>query len=892
MNLNLNEIYNNIADLCGLKLPIERDELSTELLEARVNKDSGKAGILSDFLGYRYFDSKNELFFNDDGSIGFLLEILPIVGLKSDLEKNLTLFFNNELLEDSYLQFLLVGSHHIDDKLATWESARKFDNELLRLLTFYRREFIKNTAKDFESSDGRMSRDWRIYVSFSKKCTGSRSKVNEILDFSRKLKKKLSNIGLSPRSLAAEDLIYIVEDLTQPDITRQKPRKYNLYNPLNVQAVTPLKATDVASEIIRHKSSRLASKCFYVKELPEEFSLVEMINLLGSGGDHSLPARVVISYTVANDISNGNSGTIIAKGQRVIDAAEQVYTRHDLNLKNEALEWRTITARHKNGERFLNEALQVMITSLDTEIENAEEAIVSLYNSQDFQLKVNSNLQLPSLLSLLPINQAATWHWLKYFKLTKLVQSQEVVAKLPIHCEWKGMNRSGVLLLGRRGQLFNWNPFVKLQSGNFNVSVIAASGSGKSVFLQDLATSMLAQNVSVFILDIGASYQNICEQAGGEMIRFNSANNLSLNPFAAMARSGDKYLKALQMLNNGSSIEEVSNASGLSLEEIEGLMTGKQDNDAVNDNSDKIEVLQIGEYSVTKDTIIYAKSIIAAMCGIKGDAHKEAVIEQAITSGIKQYGTDLDISQLAGVLAKAENKQLGLELSETLYPYTKEGIHGRFFQAGKSASFKNMLTIFEFEEIKNDEVLLSVVLQVILMQITMQFLCGDRSKNFLLIVDEAWMILAHSAGFLEAFVKTVRKYGGSLVTCVQNLSDFYKSDSRKAILENSAWTVLLKQDEKGLKIFKESEAFDDIVPLIESISLVPGKYAEVLLCATGLKTIGRLVLDPYSQALYSTEKDDFKFISDSKARGLSNYEAVMELARKYGRLPDIPQELL
>jgi len=892
--MKLTNFYANIAEICGLKSSVEKGHAATNLLSEQINKDTKGAGILSNYLGYSYFDSKRQLFFNDDDSCGFLFEVMPIVGLKADLEKNLTLFFNNELPTESYLQFLLVGSHHIDDKLAVWEEGRqKNPNELLKLLTFYRKDFIKNRAQDFAASDGRMSRDWRIYVSFSKQYGGSKSKINEIAEFRKKLEKKLFTIGLSPRALDAQGLMYIVSDLVQPEREKSPKPEYNPYNTLSNQVLTPLKDTVINPEIILYNSKNLASKCFYVQGWPEEFSLLEMIGLLGSGGDHGIPARVVISYTVANNINVSNAGSIIARGQRIIDAAEQVYTRHDLNLKDEALEWREIMARHKSGERFLSEQLTVMIASTQSDIDTAQEAIVSLYNSRDFQLRINTNLQLPSLLGLLPMNQAGTWQWFEYFKLTRLVQSQEVVAKLPIHCEWKGMDKSGVLLLARRGQLYNWNPFVKLQSGNPNTTVIAASGSGKSVFVQETSTSMLAQGVSVFILDIGASYQNICELLGGEMVRFNSSNNLSLNPFASMAVSGNKYLKARQMVNNRSRIEEISKATGLNTDEIEGLIKDKNvSTNPAGVDEGRIELLEIGEHIVTKDTIIYAKSIIAVMCGSKGDAHKEAVIEQAINTGIKEYGTDLDITRLAAILAQSDNRQLGLELSETLYPYTEEGIHGRFFKAGKSASFKKMLTVFEFEEIKNDEVLLSVVLQVILMQITMQFLCGDRSRNFLLVVDEAWMILAHSSGFLEAFVKTVRKYGGALITCVQNLSDFYKSDSRRAILENSAWTILLKQDEKGLKLFKESEAFEDIVPLIESISLVPGKYAEALICATGLKTIGRLVLDPYSQALYSTEKDDFKFISDAKARGMDTHEAVKQLATKYGSLPVVPEGII
>lgn len=106
------------------------------------------------------------------------------------------------------------------------------------------------------------------------------------------------------------------------------------------------------------------------------------------------------------------------------------------------------------------------------------------------------------------------------------------------------------------------------------------------------------------------------------------------------------------------------------------------------------------------------------------------------------------------------------------------------------------------------------------MQVTMQFLCGDRSKQFVLIVEEAWMILDYSAKFLERFGKTIRKYGGSLVICKPNFSDFQKSDERKSILEKSSWLFILKQDEKGLSSLSTSESFKDIMPLIESISLV------------------------------------------------------------------------
>jgi hypothetical protein len=193
------------------------------------------------------------------------------------------------------------------------------------------------------------------------------------------------------------------------------------------------------------------------------------------------------------------------------------------------------------------------------------------------------------------------------------------------------------------------------------------------------------------------------------------------------------------------------------------------------------------------------------------------------------------------------------------------------------------MTVFEFEEIKNDPKLLSIVLQILLMEVTNQFLTGDRSQAFMIIVDEAWMLLDFAASFFAAFGRTVRKYGGSLVICVQNFMDLQKTQDHRTILENSTWTAMLKQDERGMEAFKNSEAFKDMVPLIQSISLVPGKYSEILLVSTGVKVIGRLVLDNYSKVLYSTDSSDFTYLNTATNSGMSLELAVEELAlKKYG----------
>lgn len=901
---SLTKGINSFANYFGFRESGQRDCDPILEFKKTIKASTNGARPLSDFLLYEYFDEENSIVYNRDGACGFWYEISPIVGSNLGIEKNLTLFFNDELPDGYYLQFLIIAGYDVSEILDIWERKRVFGGEALDKITKYRKWFIQKCAKDFaNSSDGRLARNFRTFVSCSKVGGRSKKSLESLLRFKRKLENKLRTEKLFPRLMGAEDLISVGRDLLQMNLNREGSRaRYSKINNLSDQVVQPLQNITVGENQISHLETGLESRCFFPKELPESFSLSEMVSLLGTG-DKMIPARFAISYSIASNLGAGGAGKLVTQGHRSIHASEQVYTRNDIVAKEEANQWREILGIHKKGEKFLTESMQVMITAPKDHIEVAEEFLKSLWNSFDWKLANNTNLQLLSILSLMPMMQCSYWKSLSFFKLTHNALSGEIVAKIPIQGEWKGVPTSGVLLIGRRGQLFNFNPFYRIGGGgNYNMSVMAPSGSGKSFFLQEVATSCLAQDVAIFIMDIGASYKNICHRCGGEMVRFNKENKISLNPFAALSNSGGVYTKALELLGQKYDAAKVSEVTGLSLEKIEALQVGRSDTSSVSKEVDAIEILEIvgvdenekqKTHFVTKDSIIYAKSMIASMCGVSSDARCEAVIERAISVGIAKWGQALDITKLADILENLKDKkgeavEGASRLADSLYPYTEDGIHGRFFKAGNEAKFNSMLTIFEFEELVNDEALLAVVLQIILMQITMQFLCGDRTRKFMLIVDEAWMIMDFAASFLERFARTVRKYGGSLVVCTQDLSSFNKGPAQKAILECSTWKLILQQKEEGVASFAKEEGYLPYIDLIKSIRKCPNnKFSEVLIDTNGTKVVGRLVTDPYSTSLYSTESEDYAYLINQEKMGASKHQAILNLSKKYGELPEI-----
>ncbi len=794
---------------------------------------TGRSASLSDYLYHRYYDEEEQLFFLEGDVAGFILEIQPIVGVDDALLKNLDYLFNTELPYGSYLQFFLIASNEVSGILDEYAKSRTNHNPILQKLTSRYTTFVSKMACSFGDYDGRLARNFRIYVSYSKFCKSGKKvlpiEVAGIQSFKKLFVKKLEALKLSPRICNDLDLIGLSKEIFEfqpkPFIGLNKnANNASNHATLDRRMLSSGMQFRLDEDGFHNETNNSITRCYTPSELPEGFSLAKMINLLGTSDGGGIPARFAISYTVATNIGEAAQGGMQARGKKVIHAAEQWYSRNNRNLQRDAAEWRDIIDQAKNKERFLTDSFQVILTCPANKIEESEQGLLSLYRGSDWGIEVNNKFHLPLLLSCLPLHQPHYHKNLIMYKKAEICMGMRATAKLPIHAEWKGVPKPGVLFFGRRGQLFHWNPFYRISSGNYNVCVFGPSGGGKSVFLQALSASMMAMGTKVFILDIGQSFAELSKLLGGEIIQFGKDVKLALNPFA-------------------------------------GFAADMEEDDF-------------------KDLVKCAKELLKIMCGAK-DERGEAELEKAIIESLKENNHQMDINGFTEYLSRQSS--LMKEYGITLYSYTKSGVYGKYFTGANSASFKEQITIFEFEEIKKDTKLLAIILQILLMEVTNQFFTGDRSKPFMIIVDEAWMLLDYAAGFFAAFARTVRKYGGSLVTCVQNFNDLQKTDQHRAILENSTWTMLLKQDEKGLEAFKESEAFKDMLPLIRSISLAPGKYSEMLISATGVNVVGRLVLDEYSNTLYSTDAGDFNYLNKAQQQGINLDAAIEELAeRKYG----------
>ena len=230
-----------------------------------------------------------------------------------------------------------------------------------------------------------------------------------------------------------------------------------------------------------------------------------------------------------------------------------------------------------------------------------------------------------------------------------------------------------------------------------------------------------------------------------------------------------------------------------------------------------------------------------------------------------------------------------------LYPYTREGVHGRFFEGQANLEFENDFIVLELEELKGKTDLQAVVLQTVMARINQAIYLGrEDGRRKLLMIDEAWDLFGvseNAAKFIETAARRIRKYGGSLLTATQGINDYYATPAAQAAFENSDWMLLLAQKKASIEQLERSGRIPmdaHMKRALASITTVDGQYAEVMVLGPQGYSIGRLVLDPYTSLLYSTTNEDFIRIRElERQRGISTAEALdVLLQERRGRSHD------
>ena len=785
--------------------------------------------MLSDLLPYDSFDPETAIFYHSE-SLGFVIETLPLVGSSEEMQKEITHVLTMLLPEGSSLQVMLWADPHIGDRLETLVHARSEVSSMLYDLVRRRVDYLTTWAHHTPFPPS-VLRTFRVLVSVTlPQSSHTGEDIAQAQRLQQQIRTTLDMLQLPVWILKPEDLLSLLQGMLHgdPTTTKQPALRWNRFERLADQVGCSEDAwtVDPHGLVARHGDHTI--RTYTVRHFPSIWSLHAMGTLIGDmdRDQAQIACPFVLHYSIHVPKQDGPRTKVMAKATYVDKQAYSPIGKYLPDIQREAEELGFVREQIGKGERIVWTHFGVMLMSPTVLIDAAEQTLMNLMTAKEWKLEANHFLHLPMLISALPMmGSAPTVAALRHLKKLKTTLSTEAANLLPLQGEWQGTPTPSMVLCGRRGQILTWSPFDN-QAGNYNVCVVGRSGSGKSVFMQELMTATLGLGGRVFVLDVGRSFEKTCFLLEGQFMEFTPHSPLCLNPFSN---------------------------------------------------------LPVDQPDVADDALAMLKSVIGLMAAPRQgmDDKGAALIEQALVEVWAKHHTSATITHIADWLLKQRDER-AKDLGKMLFPYTKNGTYGRFFNGPSTVNFHSNLVVVELEELKERKDLQAVIVQMVIMQITNQMFLGDRQTPFHIVFDEAWDMLrgSQSGVFIETLARRLRKYRGSLVVGTQSLNDFFVNPGAQAAFDNSDWMCLLSQKPESIDQAKAHNRLS-LSPhkeaLLKSVKTRHGHYAEVMVCGPQGYAVGRLILDPFSSLLYSTQAADYTAIQALKHQGLSISEAVEAL---------------
>ena len=778
---------------------------------------------ISELFPYESYDEKYQLFFNME-SVGFVLETPPLVGSSEEMQKEINGLFQHLLPEESSLQIMLLADPHLGRFLERWKNARL--NPMMQDMAKRRKVHLNQFAFHSPNSPYCL-RNFRCFISFSQKTQGKNPVLLEnINQLKHQFKTTLEMLGLPVTIWHASDCINTLSNLfnLDPDNTQHYIKRWDKLQSIATQ-ISNRDAHLSVQENALTLQEKIDIRTYSVSQTPSIWSLHAMGQLIGDEDRDmaQIPCPFIIHYGVYVPKQGKPKAKVLTKATYVERQAESPIGKYLPSIQREAEELSFVREQLGKGERIVQTQLTLILFAKREAIATAEQILFNLYRSKEWHLQSNKLFHLPTLLSCMPMMWGEeTIKALLHHRKLKTTLSTESANLLPLQGEWKGTETPGMLLGGRRGQIMTWYPFDN-NAGNYNVCVVGRSGSGKSVFMQELMATTLGLQGKVFVLDVGRSFEKTCHLLQGQFIEFKTKTPLCLNPFSTIPNNDPE---------------------------------------------------------AAQDALAMLKSILILMAAPSQgvDDMEASLLEQAMLETWKSYGQDSNISHIAQYLSQHRDKK-AQDLSIMLFPYTEQGIYGRFFNGLSTVNLDNALVVVELEELKERKDLQAVIVQMVIINITNRMFLGDRKTPFTILFDEAWDLLrgAQSGVFIETLARRLRKYYGSLVVGTQSINDLFTSPAAQAAFDNSDWMCLLSQKSESIEQLKKLGRLS-LTPIMESqlktVKTKQGQYAEVMIYGNHGYAIGRLLLDPYSALLYSTKAEDYAKVKSLMSQNYSVSEAL------------------
>jgi len=809
----------------------------------------------SSVFTYRFFDSDNNLCYLDDSdtpAVGFVLAISPLNVAGVDTEGQIEAVLN-ALPPNSIIQFGKLVTPQIEGFLNTWANARLVNNRnaLLRQIAEQRREFMLATAAgpSMLPQTRLHPRMMQWYVSVRVPYTGHLNDEGEmgaflrqILDTRGTVQGALKAAMMDSSIMGEEDVKFLLRELANPHLLP------------NDRVAAQTEGVPLCQDIMSRNSRvtvRQDGRIGFADSSGEPSVVVTPITIDTAPRSLYLP---MMARTLGNPVAWDERITCPYWAYTTIHVLHPDQAKDDLTTKFGLLNKQTMTEsawfksmmghlfeRRDRAEALLKETgkghtLVRAYTGINlyTPPEDARqqtEYVKGLFRRVGFRVSEEAFISLPVFIASFPMQYTPAMDPPnKGLQRAWLMSSLNASAMVQVQGDWRGTgeDKAGLLLTSRSGQIAT---FDLLQTTvNYNFVVVAASGSGKSFLTNEIVCDFLSKGGIARLIDVGRSYARFCEVMGGENVVFDPENPMSLNPFTGIQNESD-------------------------LNEMMPMLK---------------DLMRLMAYPLTPEE--------------ETPAYQYQLLEKAIHEAWLQYHVACELSHVVQWLRDydGDNSNRAKDLALQLEPFS-HGRYKRWFSGPRTVTFSKPLVVIELEELKQDGALQSVVLQLVMFQVTKEMYLSDRRLPKLLAIDEAWDLMGgmKTGRFIETAFRRMRKYNGIAGVITQSFEDFEKSPAARAAIENAAWQFILYQRPESIEFAvanKRISADDMTVELIKSVRSGVG-FSEVFVRGEQGSGLYRFVTDKHSYYTFTTKPNDINRINDLvEHKGLTLDKAIDTLA--------------
>ena len=772
------------------------------------------------------YEPDHHLFLLADSSLGFGFICRPLTGADHSVSARVNVLLNQDWPTETLLQISLWTSPDIEEYLAVMQTRRlKQQKPTYKAMTWSSIDFLRQgTTKPPEAISGARLRRSHVIVSVKLPLANPRPSESEIrtaCELQMATQQSLATIGLYPDILSADVYVRVMNTLLNwsPD-AGWKDRVVPECDPTQIirdQLLDYDNSIQTDEKGLWLETKRV--KTLSAKRTPDHFYFGSAKSYLGDilSGTRGIRQNALISLTLHYPGSEATRSRLEGLRQFITNQVNTPIARFLPALIQRKLNFDLLFDAFGDGDRPIRSYFGVVLFCDEQEEASAISNARVYFRELGFQLLEDKYFCLPFFLNCLPLGPERSA--IPELKRYRTLATRHAIPLLPLFGDWAGTGTPTLNFVSRNGEHMAVSLFDT--TGNYNLCIAAESGKGKSFLTNEIIVSYLTEGAQIWAIDVGRSYENLCEVLEGDFVKFTNSSGICMNPF---------------------------------------------------------EIVQCFEEEA--DMLAGLVSQMAAPTEKLTD-FQTAGLKRILKHLWTEKAQSMSVDDIAATLC-AEDDQRLKDVGEQLFPFTTKGEYGRYFNGHNNAKFASDFTVLELEELKGRKHLQQVVLLQLIYQIQQEMYLGERNRPKIVIIDEAWDLLTEGdvAKFMEHGYRRFRKYGGAAVTITQSVNDLYRNAAGRAIVENSANMYLLGQKAEvieGMKQDRRLPLSDGGYELLKTVHTLPGAYSEVFFITEMGSGIGRLIVDPFKRILFSTKPEDVQAIKLLRRQGLSLGDSVQQV---------------